>query len=227
MKKTGLTLLLIVGMAGGCCAEFIHPGGLHTQADLDRMKVKVAAEESPWIDGWNLLIKDRKAQSDYQASPHRHMASRQRAQDDASAAYLNTLRWIISAAPARRACGTRGDTNRRLDSADVEQHREQPDRRPPSTAPRSARLQSSPPTPRPSPTPASPQARNTPTVSAPVTPAAIRPIQTKQPVCNRKRAQETQKPIRCLLRSRRSFAVICPLLSERQRSEGGGRRPST
>lgn len=85
----------------------MHPGGLHTQADLDRMKTKVAAKESPWIDGWNVLIKDRKAQSDYKASPHRHMASRQRAQDDANAAYLNALRWYISGEKEHAECAVR------------------------------------------------------------------------------------------------------------------------
>lgn len=87
--------------------DFVHPGGLHTQADLDRMKTKVAAEESPWIDGWNVLSRDRKAQSNYGASPHPHMASRQRAQDDANAAYLNALRWYISGDEAHAECAVR------------------------------------------------------------------------------------------------------------------------
>jgi hypothetical protein len=77
-------------------AKFVHPGGLHTLADLDRMKSKVAAGEHPWIDGWNLLVKDRKAQDDWKARPAANMGSRQRAQDDATAMYYNALRWYIS-----------------------------------------------------------------------------------------------------------------------------------
>jgi hypothetical protein len=86
---------------------FVHPGGLHTQADLDRMKAKVESREHPWIDGWNALIQDRKAQSNYKASPNSHMASRQRAQDDANAAYLNALRWYISGDTAHADCAVR------------------------------------------------------------------------------------------------------------------------
>ena len=75
---------------------FVHPGGLHNQADLDRMKAKVAAGERPWIDGWNELIKDPLAQHDYGPRPSANMASRQIASRDAHAAYLNTIRWYIS-----------------------------------------------------------------------------------------------------------------------------------
>lgn len=100
--------VLVVGLATSASAQtFVHPGGLHTQADLDRMKAKVAAKESPWIDGWNALVQDRKAQTNYKASPHSHMASRQRAQDDANAAYLNSLRWIISGDTAHADCAVR------------------------------------------------------------------------------------------------------------------------
>jgi hypothetical protein len=89
-------------LAASASAEpFVHPGGLHTQADLDRMKAKVAAGESPWIDDWNRLLADRQAQSNYVPAPRANMGvSRQRADADAHAAYLNALRWYIS-----------GDTN--------------------------------------------------------------------------------------------------------------------
>ena len=111
LKKTAslftLSILCISVTANATESTFTHPGGLHTQTDLERMKAKVAAGEHPWIDGWNLLIQDRKAQSDYKAAPHRHMASRQRAQDDATAAYLNALRWIISGEQEHADCAAR------------------------------------------------------------------------------------------------------------------------
>ncbi len=101
-------IALVIALVASVPAQsFVHPGGLHTTADLERMKAKVAAGEHPWIDGWNALVQDRKAQSNYMASPHSHMASRQRAQDDANAAYLNALRWIISGDTAPADCAVR------------------------------------------------------------------------------------------------------------------------
>lgn len=35
---------------------FAHPGTLHSQADLDRMKAKVQANEEPWLSGYNKLL---------------------------------------------------------------------------------------------------------------------------------------------------------------------------
>ena len=89
-------------------SAFAHPGGLHTRADLDRMKSKVAAGERPWVDGWKLLIADKRAQGNYKASPRPNMGvSRQRAQDDAVSAYLNALRWHISGDAAFADCAVR------------------------------------------------------------------------------------------------------------------------
>ena len=108
-SRLGLFLFaLFIALAGPAVAQdFVHPGGLHSQADLDRMKAKVAAGESPWIEGWNALVQDRKAREDYRPGPHRHMVSRQRAQDDANAAYLNALRWLISGDTAHADCAVR------------------------------------------------------------------------------------------------------------------------
>ena len=100
-------LLSLCLLSPALARDFIHPGGLHTQADFDRMKTKVAAKEHPWIDGWERLLRDRKAASDYKAAPHPHMGSRQRAQDDATAAYLNALRWVISGEKENAECAVR------------------------------------------------------------------------------------------------------------------------
>src|SRR5687768_18338897 len=94
-----LALLMIVLATGNRtkAQTFVHPGGLHTQADLDRMKSKVAAGAHPWIEDWNILITDSKAQNNYGAAPRDNMgANRQRADADAHAAYLNAIRWYIS-----------------------------------------------------------------------------------------------------------------------------------
>jgi len=99
-----LTLCCTIGRA----QTFVHPGGLHTQADLDRMKAKVAAGEHPWIDGWNKLITDPQAQNTYVAAARANMgSSRQRADADAHAAYLNALRWYITGDSTYAECAVR------------------------------------------------------------------------------------------------------------------------
>jgi regulation of enolase protein 1 (concanavalin A-like superfamily) len=93
----GVLWLLICVANQTANAQYVHPGGLHTQADLDRMKTQVAAGAHPWIDDWNLLIVDPLAQKTYTAAPRANMgANRQRADQDAHAAYLNAIRWYIS-----------------------------------------------------------------------------------------------------------------------------------
>ena len=87
---------------------FVHPGGLHNQADLDRMKTQVAAGAHPWIDDWNKLITDSQAQNTYTAAPQANMgANRQRCSQDAHAAYLNTIRWYISGDTSYADCAIR------------------------------------------------------------------------------------------------------------------------
>ncbi|HEU5080024.1 MAG TPA: RICIN domain-containing protein [Opitutaceae bacterium] len=87
---------------------FVHPGGLHNQADLDRMKAQVAAGAHPWINDWNVLIADPKAQNTYTAAPQANMGvSRQRCSQDAHAAYLNTIRWYISGDTSYADCAIR------------------------------------------------------------------------------------------------------------------------
>ena len=104
MKLKLLTVLAFVAtnfVTTATAQPFVHPGGLHTLADLERMKTNVLAGNHPWIDDWNRLLADWQAQSNYVPAPQANMGvSRQRADADAHAAYLNALRWYIS-----------GDTN--------------------------------------------------------------------------------------------------------------------
>jgi len=88
-------------------APFVHPGGLHTKEDLDRMKAKVAAREHPWIDGWDALRADKKSRADWKPAPRADMPARGRAQDDATAMYYNALIWYISGEKEHGDCAVR------------------------------------------------------------------------------------------------------------------------
>lgn len=100
-----LIFLLFFSSITTAAQSFVHPGGLHTKTDLDRMKTRVAAGSHPWIDSWNALIAHPKAQNTYTASARANMGtSRQRASADAVAAYLNALRWYISGDTSYAAC---------------------------------------------------------------------------------------------------------------------------
>lgn len=107
------TLLLFLGFIQQISAQrtFIHPGGLHTVADLERMKTKVAANESPWIDGFNALVNSGRANSTWGAEPHTSIGGndgiRQRAELDAHVAYNNTLRWYITGDTQYAECAVR------------------------------------------------------------------------------------------------------------------------
>ncbi|MCX2678658.1 alginate lyase family protein [Galbibacter sp. EGI 63066] len=99
MKKQLLTVILLFALAGNALSqEFMHPGGLHTLEDLNRMKEKVTAGESPWIEGWNALVSDGKSSATYGISGgvRENANQRQNMNRDAQAAYLNALRWYIS-----------------------------------------------------------------------------------------------------------------------------------
>jgi hypothetical protein len=103
-----LLLASVVGLAAISRAQFAHPGGLHTQADLDRMKSKVAAGEQPWLAGWNALIANGDSANTYSAAAQANLgASRQRASRDAHAAYLNTIRWYVSGDTSYADCAVR------------------------------------------------------------------------------------------------------------------------
>jgi hypothetical protein len=108
MKKHGAFALLFLACIGGAAQPFVHPGGLHTRADLERMRTNVLAGNSPWIEGWRQLLRDPQAQSNWKHAARANLGdSRQRADLDAHAAYLNALRWYISGDTNHAECAVR------------------------------------------------------------------------------------------------------------------------
>ena len=82
--------------------KFVHPGLLHTDADFERMRAKVAANAQPWLDGWNRLKANGRSQLG--ATP-RPLATVIRGGDnqnfaqmyiDIARAYQLALRWKVS-----------------------------------------------------------------------------------------------------------------------------------
>lgn len=89
-------------------AGFVHPGCIHSQADLDRIKEKVNAKVSPWIDGWNAMLSDSKSSASYVARPSTTIGgsdgTRQQAARDATAAYYNIMQWYVTGDEAHARC---------------------------------------------------------------------------------------------------------------------------
>lgn len=87
---------------------FVHDGMLHKQSDFDRMKTQIAAQEQPWLSGWNKLIANSHAQLSYNANPVAKLIrggssaeepepdNYGRAFNDVAAAYQLAIRWKIS-----------------------------------------------------------------------------------------------------------------------------------
>ena len=87
---------------------FKHVGGLHTQADFDRIKSKIALQAQPWYGGWQKLIANYHAQVTYVANPTVKLVrggssaeepdpdNYSKAMNDVAAAYQLALRWKIT-----------------------------------------------------------------------------------------------------------------------------------
>ena len=101
LRRLAIAVAVVLGFIAaasiGHAQGFVHPGGLHTLADLDRMKTHVAAGDHPWIDSWNALVTDSRATATYNPAPQANIgANRQRASADAVAAYLEAIRGYVS-----------------------------------------------------------------------------------------------------------------------------------
>jgi len=84
-------------------APFLHPGALHTQADFDRMKAKIAAGAQPWQTSYDWLAASPHAQTnwnpynvDYINRGGEGADNYTRSQMDAQAIYHLALRWKLT-----------------------------------------------------------------------------------------------------------------------------------
>lgn len=84
---------------------FVHPGLLHTQADFVRMATKVAANASPWVNSWNLLVANSHASLTYTARPQAVVYRNDPLNgadnsailfNDVAASYACALRWKVT-----------------------------------------------------------------------------------------------------------------------------------
>jgi hypothetical protein len=83
---------------------FVHPGGLHKQSDMDRMRDLVAAGVEPWVSAYDVLRADALASPSYSVRGDARWTQVSRDagvhaaefESDATAAYLQALMWIVT-----------------------------------------------------------------------------------------------------------------------------------
>lgn len=118
-KLLSLALLLVCMTAGAQATSintdrgFIHPGGLHTQADFDRVKAQIAARNTTTMKAWNKLRNAEYAQSSVQTSPVETIVRGGSGENyinaarGAAMAYQNALRWKIAGTTANARAAVR------------------------------------------------------------------------------------------------------------------------
>ncbi|MER6081224.1 alginate lyase family protein [Streptomyces sp. NPDC001833] len=109
LLASGTSGLLVPGTAAAVETDtgtgaFVHPGLLHTSADLARMKAAVAAGQSPVHDGYLALAAHARSQSTYPIQNTGQITSwgrgpanfQSQAVADSAAAYQNALLWAVT-----------------------------------------------------------------------------------------------------------------------------------
>jgi fibronectin type 3 domain-containing protein len=88
--------------------NFIHPGVVHTIADLERMRTNILATNNPWFMGYTNLLADSHSSSAYPLAGPLPVIVRDAPtgtrpyawEDDCGAAYQNALLWYLTGDPA-------------------------------------------------------------------------------------------------------------------------------
>jgi hypothetical protein len=105
LTVSGSTVYYTVTNLDNNYRPFVHPGCMSTQADIDRMKAKIAAGAEPWASGYAVLTNNGHSSASYTANPLPYVSrgvndNYSSMMNDAAAAYECALRWKIT-----------GDTN--------------------------------------------------------------------------------------------------------------------
>ena len=112
---------------------FIHPGLLHTRADLDYIKQKLVVKDEPWLSAFEKLRTHPHSRLEYRMrgpfetvtrDPHRSIHNDEMA-TDGNAAYQNALIWCLTGdeAHAKKAVAILnawGHTLKKIDGHDVQ-----------------------------------------------------------------------------------------------------------
>ena len=124
MRKKQCYLLLLAGL---CClplaahattrvstlpqvreSDFIHPGLLHNQAELDFIKQQVQAKQDPWFGGWKKLLEADISNMNWQSKAIEHVLrggynrpdiGASDLERDSSAAYSQAIQWVVAEDP--------------------------------------------------------------------------------------------------------------------------------
>ena len=122
MKTIKAIIGLLLLMAGQAVAQtteydtdrgFIHPGGLHTQADFDRVKAQIAAKNQTVAKAYNKLKAAEYAQASVQTYPVETIVRGGTGENyinaarGATMAYQNALRWKIGGTKANANAAVR------------------------------------------------------------------------------------------------------------------------
>ena len=105
---TFVTCLFTVGWAASCLGAdkpFAHPGILHSRAELDFVKAKLAAGEEPWASAWEELRRHDISRLDWRPDPaanvvrgpyNRPDIGGTDLMRDGAAAYSHAIQWYVT-----------------------------------------------------------------------------------------------------------------------------------